>query len=61
MDAIAQGVEAKLDPLSTYSKMVTQKTIDIARQLGVIEEEVQRWAAAKAKLDAMRDRATKSD
>jgi len=47
MDAIARGVEAKLDPFSAYSKVVTQKTIDIARQLGIDKEEIQRWSSAK--------------
>ncbi len=56
MDAIAIGVEAKLDSLSAYSKIVTQRTIEIARQLGISEEEIQKWAAAKAILDSKRDR-----
>ena len=47
MDAIARGVEAKLDPFSAYSRVVTQRTADIARQLGIDEEEIQRWATAK--------------
>ncbi len=47
MDAIARGVEAKLDPLSAYSRVMTQRTADIARQLGIDEEEIQRWSAAK--------------
>ena len=61
MDAIAAGVEAKLDPFSAYSKVVTQRTIDIARQLGIAEEEIQRWVAAKAKLDAEKGRVVKSE
>ena len=55
MDAIARGVEAGLDTFVSYSKMVTQKTIDIAQQLGIAEKEIQRWAAAKAKLDVERN------
>jgi len=47
MEAIASGVEAKLDPFSAYSKVVTQRTIKIAQQLGIAEEEIQRWEAAK--------------
>jgi len=47
MDAIAHGVEAKLDPFSAYSKVVTQRTANIARQLGIDEKEIQRWATAK--------------
>ena len=61
MDAIATGVETKLDPFSAYSKVVTQRTIDIARQLGIAEAEIQKWATAKAKLDAERARVIKSE
>ena len=60
MDAIARGVEATLDLFSSYSKIVTQRTVDIARHLGIAEEKIQRWAAAKAKLDSERDKVTKS-
>ncbi len=60
MDAIARGVEAKFDPLSSYSKVVTQRTADIARQLGIVEEEIQRWQATKERLDSQKDRAIKS-
>jgi len=56
MDAIASGVEAKLDPFSTYSKTVTLKTIEIARRLGIDEAEIRRWAAEKARLDSRRHR-----
>ncbi len=60
MDAIAFGVEAKFDPLSSYSKLVTQETIDIARQLGMADEEIQQWAAAKAMLDSEKTRVIES-
>ena len=49
MDAIAIGVEVRLDPFSIYSKIVTQRTIEVARQLGIAEEEIQRWAIAQVK------------
>ena len=61
MDAIALGVEAKFDPFSSYSKVVTKRAIEIARQLGIAEEEMQQWSAAKAKLDAERERLLKSE
>ncbi len=60
MDAIASGVEAQLDPYSGYSKLVTQQTIDIARQLGIDEEEVQRWATAKETLTSKKKRVIRS-
>jgi len=59
MDAIARGVEAKLDSFSSYSRLVTQRTMDIARQLGIAEEEIERWVVAKAKLDAKAHRTIK--
>ncbi len=60
MDAIAHGVEARLSPFSEYSKMVTERTIDIARKLAVPEKEIRRWAAEKAGLDSKRDRVIES-
>ncbi len=61
IDAIAIGVEAKLDPFSAYSKIVTQRTIEIARQLSIAEEEIQRWVRVRAELDSKRGRAIKSE
>ena len=52
MDALARGVEVRLDPLSNYSKLITERTIDVARQLGIAEDESQRWAAAKEKFES---------
>ncbi len=60
MDAIARGVEARIDPYFSCSKVVTQQTIDIAQQVGIAEEEIQRWAAAKAMLDSEKNRAIES-
>lgn len=50
LNAIARGVEVKLDPFSAYSKVVTQKTAEIARQLDIPENEINRWAAEKERL-----------
>ena len=60
IDAIARGVEARLDSFLGYSKIVTQESIDIARQLGIAEEEIQRWAAMRAGRDARRHAAIES-
>ncbi len=48
MDAIASGVATSLDPLSSFSKAITRRTADIARQLGIDEKKIQRWATAKS-------------
>ena len=60
IDTIARGVEAKLDLLDGHSKRVTQRTIDVARELGIVEKEIERWAVEKAKLVSERDRGIKS-
>lgn len=51
IDAIAFGVEANLDSLDGHSSMVTERTIDVARELGIAEAEIQQWAATRAELD----------
>lgn len=59
MGAIARGVEAQFDPFSVLSRTVTDRTIEIARQLNVADEEIQRWAAAKAVVDSERNKIIK--
>ncbi len=56
MDAIARGVEAKCELLSGSSYMVTHKTIEIAQQLGIADEEIQGWVDARTRLDFERNR-----
>lgn len=56
VDAIARGVEARHDLIFGHSMIVTQETVDIARQLGVPDEVIQRWADARSKLDDDRRR-----
>lgn len=60
IDAIAFGVEARLDLFLGYSKIAAQETIDIARQLGIADEEIQEWTAAKAMLGSERNKIIKS-
>jgi DNA-binding response OmpR family regulator len=52
IDAISRGVEAKLDLLDDRSEILTQRTIDVARQLGIPEAEIQRWIATKARFNS---------
>jgi DNA-binding response OmpR family regulator len=52
INAISRGVEAKLDSLDDRSEMVIQRTIDVARQFGIPEAEIQRWATARARLNS---------
>ena len=60
MNAIAFGVEAKQELLDDHLKIVTQRTIEIAHQLGIPEKEIQRWAAARVRQDSERDRLVRS-
>ena len=60
MDAIACGVQAKLDHFSAYPKVMTERTIEVARQLGIPEEEIREWAAAKARLHYRKNKLIKS-
>jgi len=60
IDAIALGVETRLDSLFGYSKIAAQETIDVARQLDIAEEEIQEWAAAKAMLGSEKNKVIKS-
>ena len=47
MDAIACGVEAKLVPFHYHLKTVIEGTSNTARQLGIPEDRIQQWTAAK--------------
>jgi len=60
MNAIARGVEARYDLLIGYSNTVTRTTVDAARQLDIPEKAIQRWVAARAKLDSDRNSAIRS-
>jgi len=56
MDAIARGLEAKYELLSGSSYIVTHKTIEIAQQLDIADQEIQGWVDARARLDFERNR-----
>jgi len=60
MNAIARGVEVKLDSLHNHSKVVVQRTNELAQQLGISKRKIQRWSAARSKLDAERNRVVES-
>jgi hypothetical protein len=53
MDAIAYGVEAKLDLQDGHLKTVTQRTVDVARWFGIDEAEIERWATARTRFDCL--------
>ena len=45
MEAIACGVQARFEESTSYSRRVTDTTINVARALGVPDKEIERWAA----------------
>jgi len=47
IEAISKGVEAQIDPLSTISGVITQRTVEIARRIGINEAEIQKWLKFK--------------
>lgn len=59
MEALARGVELTLDSFPAYSKLVAERTIGVARNMGIAAEEIKRWVAGKEMLDSKRDRIIK--
>jgi len=49
MDAIACGVQARLDERTGYSRRVTDETVNIARNLGVADREIKTWVNQRTK------------
>ena len=49
--AIARGVEQRFDPSSTLQSMITERTVNIARLIGIVEKDVQRWVASREGVD----------
>lgn len=49
--AVARGVEKRLDPSSTLQSMITERTVNIARLIGIVEKDVQQWVASREGVD----------
>jgi DNA-binding NtrC family response regulator len=49
INAIALGVEAQLDHFDFHAKIVTEKTINIAQQLGFSAKEIEEWKTIRNK------------
>jgi hypothetical protein len=54
IDAIAYGVEAWFEENTGYSENVTETTVEIARKLGVPENEIRKWVAHRSGFSAER-------
>ena len=48
IDAIAYGVEAWFEENTGYSKSMAETTVEIARKLGVPEDEIRIWATRRS-------------
>lgn len=55
INAVARGVLVKKEVLNTCSNAVIQQTIEVAKQLRVPEEEIQRWVTARLLPDSWID------
>jgi hypothetical protein len=47
MEAIANGVQARLEETTSFSRKVTDDTVKTARALGINEAVIERWAARR--------------
>jgi hypothetical protein len=47
MDAIAHGVQVRLDESTSFSRRVTEETVNTARVLGVPNSIIDRWLAQR--------------
>jgi hypothetical protein len=47
MEAIARGVQVRLDERTCFSRRVTDETVNTARALGVADSIIERWAAQR--------------
>jgi putative two-component system response regulator len=52
IDAIANGIEVKLNLTDKRSTTVTLKTIEIAREIGIPEERIIQWVAKRAETNS---------
>jgi len=47
MEAIAYGVQSRFEESSGFSRRVTEATVDIARELGIPDDEIKTWADSR--------------
>jgi len=60
IDAIANGIDAQVDHFDFHSKIVTEKTVEVAEWLGLPQEEIEKWAVARYEFHSERDRRIRS-
>jgi hypothetical protein len=50
MEAIAGGVRARLEERTGFSRRITDETVNVARELGVSDREIEKWVNQRQKL-----------
>ena len=60
INAIAYGVDARVDYFDSHSKIVTDETVEMACQLDLPRTEIKKWAVLRDQLYSERDRRIKS-
>jgi|Deesub1362B_J571_1020462.scaffolds.fasta_scaffold03124_4 DNA-binding response OmpR family regulator len=60
IDAIADGVDAQVDYFDFHSKIVTERTIELAQCLGLPGKEIETWATARYLFYSERERRIES-
>ena len=60
INAIAYGVDARVDSFDFHSKIVTDETVELARQFDLPRRAIKEWAATRDQLYSERDRRIKS-
>ena len=60
INAIAYGVDAQVDYFDLHSRIVTDRTVELARRLSLPRRAIKEWAATRDQLYYERDRRIKS-
>lgn len=60
INAISFGVDAHVDYFDFHSQIVTERTIEITKQLGLPEKDINKWAESRKALFSKRDSYIKS-
>ena len=56
LDAIARGVEVNVDQQDSHSRIVIDKTIEVARRLALPDDDIIEWATAQRELATAKER-----
>lgn len=60
MNAIARGVEARLDLVDRHPDMIIQITVDTAQQLGIPDREIEEWLLSRLTQENEKEKVIKS-